>query len=149
LSTARLGALRVGDHELVVSGDDSIALPGEEVHSDAHHHGCGGARRDEAVYRLSLDPDWIATLEPTAALEISTEQPGVGLAVRAPGCLPDQEIACTPPGDGAAQVLVEDLAALTAAGTEPFLFVERPAASDAAPDEPPEAVSVALKAVDG
>ncbi len=86
--------------------------------TDAHVHSCGGARSRERVLRLEL---------PHAgahALEIRTDHAEVGLALRAPGCLPEDERNCvdrdTPPAVLVAQV----------SGSVAWLFVELPAEAD-------------------
>jgi hypothetical protein len=70
------------------------------------------------VLRLDLEPPFPARLEITAA------DPGVGLALRAPGCLRGHELACAQPSAEGAKIGV-DTAAL--AGAAPYLFVELPA----------------------
>lgn len=96
--------------------------------TDAHHHRCTGAGRRERVLRLQLP-----ATPPQRALEVRAGRDDVGLAVRAPGCLADDELACAAPAAGGARVVVPQLAALHAAGIEPFLFIELPDAGEPGP----------------
>jgi hypothetical protein len=83
--------------------------------TDAHAHSCGGARRRERVLRLEL---------PGAgphALEARVDRPSVGLALRAPGCLVEDERGCVDPDSPVPAVL-----AVEVSGPVAFLFVELP-----------------------
>jgi hypothetical protein len=63
------------------------------------------------------------------ALEARVEHEGVGLALRAPGCLVDDERGCVDPDAPPPAVLAVEVSGSTA-----FLFVELPPVEDA-PDE--------------
>lgn len=82
--------------------------------TDAHAHSCGGARRRERVLRLELPGDG------PHAVEARVDRPGVGLALRAPGCSVEDERGCVDP-DGTPAVL-----AVEVSGDAAFLFVELP-----------------------
>ncbi|HEY8375118.1 MAG TPA: hypothetical protein VIK91_01460 [Nannocystis sp.] len=113
---------------LDAAGVGSLEIDPALPQTDAHHHRCGGAGLRERVLRLAL-PD----AGPARALEIVAGRPDVGLAVRAPGCLADDEVACAAGGDEPARVVIGDLMGLRAAGVEPYLFVELPAGSEQDP----------------
>lgn len=116
--------------------------------TDAHHHGCTGLRMRERVIRLALS----AELDPMAELEISTDDPTVGLAGRAPGCQAADEIACMAPGAGTG-VTFTAAGVWAAAGVEPFVFVELPdlpGPPDPPPDgDPVDPIVIRLEVVDG
>jgi hypothetical protein len=104
----------------VATGVTVVEIDPTVHHTDAHAHSCGGARRRERVLRLGLPG-------PGAhAVEIRVDHPDVGLALRAPGCLVEDERGCVEPG--AAMLAVE------VRGPEAFLFVELPLAEDGAGD---------------
>jgi hypothetical protein len=107
------------DAELVVmtTTETTLELPGPPLQSDAHYHSCGGEGLVERVFQIRVPEP----LNDGEELRVAASSPALGLAARAPGCLLDDERACTAPGtDG---VLVVDLAT---AGGEMFLFVEWP-----------------------
>lgn len=68
----------------------ALAIDDVELLGDAHVHSCGGARSAERVFRLQLPPSF-----ENGRLELEGEGL-VGLAVRGPTCLPDEERACDP-----------------------------------------------------
>lgn len=90
--------------------------------TDAHAHSCGGARRRERVLRLELPGDG------PHAVEARVDHPGVGLALRAPGCAVADERGCVDP-DGPPAVL-----AVEVSGDAAFLFVELPTVGDGTDD---------------
>ncbi len=109
----------------------SVALMGSEgtlivdpdlPQSDAHHHSCTGEGTRERVIRLRLP----ALLGPQISLQIRTERPEIGLALRAPGCLANEELACAAPSPAGSQVTIVAPDELQRAGIEPYLFVEMP-----------------------
>lgn len=113
-----------------------------DLHSDAHQHACFGSRVREAVYRLALSPETSAT----ADVIVSTTATDVGMALRSPGCLSTDEIACSEPGPPAS-VTFPNAGEVSAQGVEPMLFVELP---DPPPDgEPADPISVEIEVVDG
>jgi hypothetical protein len=119
-----------------------IEIDPEDLHSDAHQHSCTGSGAREAVYRLALAADTSAT----ADVIVSTAATDVGLALRSPGCLAADEIACSEPGP-ALSVTFPNAGELGALGVEPMLFVELP---DPPPDgEPADPISVEIEVVDG
>jgi hypothetical protein len=67
-------------------------------------------------------------LGPQDSLQIGVAQPAVGLALRAPGCLASEELACMAPRPSGAQVVIAAPDQLRQAGVAPFLFVELPEA---------------------
>ena len=101
----------------------TLEFAGPPAQSDAHHHSCTGVDLVERVFQLRLpeNPDG------TESLNIRTDAPGVGLAVRTPGCLLDHELACSAPAEDGAEVTIVDFAALAQSGAQPYLFVEWPA----------------------
>lgn len=100
---------------------DPLVIDSSEVHSDDHDHSCTGLRRPERVMRLSLG----AEVDGAGALEISSDRSDVGLALRAPGCFEQDEIACTAEGSTQTIELV-DPGGYRLAGVDPLLFVELP-----------------------
>lgn len=107
----------------VVPGVTVVEIDPAAPQTDAHQHGCGGARRAERVLRLQPPPQ-----AGPHAVEIRADRPGVGLAVRGPGCLPEDERGCVA-GELAPAALSVDLVG------EAFLFVELPPAADEAGDD--------------
>lgn len=106
----------------IPTGMTVVELDPTTPQTDAHVQSCGGARRRERVLRLDL---------PGAgphALEVRSDHPGVGLALRAPGCSPEQERACVDP-DAPPAVLVAEVG-----GAVAFLFVELPPPADGPED---------------
>ena len=101
-------------------GTTVVEIPAEAIHDDAHQHGCAGARTPERVHRVEL----VGDLGPDARVEV--EAPfAEGLAVRGPGCLPEEELACAADGT----------AALVVAAPPPsfYLFTELPDAAERDP----------------
>jgi hypothetical protein len=101
-------------------GTTVVTIDRNAVQTDAHAHSCGGARRPERVLHLGLPGD----LEAGARLRARTLAPDVLLALRGPGCIIEEEIACSPGGEDGSVVVVEDLFAVRTSG--PYLFVELP-----------------------
>jgi hypothetical protein len=100
-------------------GSTPVEIPADAMHGDAHRHACAGARTAERVYRVTLAGD----LGPDALVEV--EAPfAEGLAVRGPGCLPEEELACA--GDG-------DVLVVAAPPPSFYLFVELPDAAERDP----------------
>jgi hypothetical protein len=99
----------------VATGVTTVEIDPAAPQTDAHAHACGGARRRERVLRLELPGPG------PHALEVRVEQPGVGLALRAPGCLPDDERGCIDPDAPPPAVLTVEVS-----GSAAFLFVELP-----------------------
>ncbi len=113
--------------EAILSQEFELSFARTELHSDAHVHSCTGHRRPETVVRLEFRAALGESLSETGRLQISSADPLVGLALRTPGCLPEQETACAAPQEGGASVEVEGLAGLAEQGLPVFLFVEQPA----------------------
>jgi len=95
--------------------------------TDAHAHSCTGTGTRERVLRLQLPSG-----PPQRALEVRAMDPDVGLALRTPGCLAADEVACAAPATEGARVVLSGLDAQRLRGVRPYLFVELP--SD---DSPP------------
>ncbi len=122
-----------GELELLPVGESLVVmLATGEAHGDAHAHSCTGWRRPERVHRLVLP----AEISPTARLEILADDPRVGLAVRAPDCLPDHAQACLPAdleGGPFPLILASGLLQTWAMqGVAPLLFIELPSDEAAA-----------------
>ena len=73
----------------VAPGVQTLSIERTGNHTDAHQHSCGGARRPERVVALRL-----ADVAEAAELEVRTAEADVELALRGPGCLLADEIAC-------------------------------------------------------
>jgi hypothetical protein len=106
----------------LIDGVGSIHVDPDQPQTDAHRHSCTGAGMRERVLRLTMPTD----LGPQDSLEIRVEEPEVGLAVRAPGCLASDELACMAPRPSGAQVVIAAPDELRRAGVAPYLFVELP-----------------------
>jgi hypothetical protein len=65
-------------------------------------------------------------LGPLDSLELRVAAPEVGLALRAPGCLVSDELACMGARPSGAQVVIAAPDELRQAGVAPYLFVELP-----------------------
>jgi hypothetical protein len=102
------------------SGTTVLEIDRDDVQTDAHEHGCGGARRPERVLVLGLPPD----LEPGAHLEVRAHAPDILLALRGPGCAADEELACAPDSADGSVAIIEDLLAVGSPNV--FLFIEYP-----------------------
>lgn len=110
-----------------------VTIEGGDVYSDDHDHSCTGLRRPERVMELALGVE----VEGASALEISSDRADVGLALRAPGCFEEDEIACT--AEGSSQTIeLLDPDGYRIDGIDPLLFVELP--------DDPEFGSVTLSA---
>ncbi len=126
--TALEGDTCASAEELSLSlGTTMQVIDPQAPHTDAHIHACGGARRIDQVFRLRAAD----ALEPGGSVEISTTAPEIGLAVRGPGCLPGEEIACAPGDIDGAHVIVDDLSKTLEVGGSLFVFVEMPPGSGA------------------
>lgn len=100
-------------------GVTTVQIDPTTLHTDAHLHSCGGARRAERVLRLQLPPDGPHTIS------VEGDRAGVGLALRGPDCSADSERACAAADDTTPPSLVAEVADDAA-----FLFVELPPAAD-------------------
>ncbi len=69
-------------------GETALVVEADAVHTDAHTHGCAGARTSERVYRLQLPEISDAT-----RLEVHAPE-AAALAARGPTCLPAEQRAC-------------------------------------------------------
>lgn len=107
----------------VPSGVTVVEIDPATPQTDAHAHSCGGARRRERVLRLELPSEGLH------AVEVSVDHPGVGLALRAPGCLVEDERGCVDPEGPPPAVL-----AVEVSGDAAFLFVELPPVEDGTGD---------------
>lgn len=105
----------------VATGVTVVEIDPATPQTDAHAHSCGGARRRERVLRLELPGPG------PHAVEARSDHPGVGLALRALGCLPADERGCVDPDAPPPAVL-----AVEVSGPEAFLFVELPPDEDGA-----------------
>lgn len=72
----------------VPRGESGVTIDDVALHTDAHHHSCGGERTAERVYRLELP-----TVSDDAVLRISGDAVSA-LAARAPTCLLEDERGC-------------------------------------------------------
>ena len=106
----------------LVDGDGTLIIDPDVPQSDAHHHSCTGEGTRERLLRLRLP----GGLGVHSSLQIRTERPEIGLALRAPGCLASEETACAPPSPAGSQVTIAAPDELQRAGVEPYLFVEMP-----------------------
>ena len=106
----------------LVDGEGTLTIDPEQPQTDAHHHSCTGEGTRERVIRLRL-PDGLGLHD---SLQIRTERPEIGLALRAPGCLAREEMACAPPSPAGSQVTIAAPDELRREGIEPYLFVEMP-----------------------
>lgn len=99
-------------------GTTLVEIPEAVPHTDAHAHSCTGAHRPDRVFAVDMPP---ATADRT--LEVTSTSSLVGLAIRAPSCLPSDELGCVAAGDGGVSVR----ATLDAfADDRVFVFVELP-----------------------
>lgn len=106
----------------LVDGVGSIVVDPEQPQSDVHRHSCTGAGTRERVLRLTMPEE----LGPLDSLELRVAAPEVGLALRAPGCLVSDELACMGARPSGAQVVIAAPDELRQAGVAPYLFVELP-----------------------
>ena len=106
----------------LVDGVGSVSVDPDQPQSDVHQHSCTGAGMRERVLRLTMPAD----LGPQDSLELRVESPEVGLAVRAPGCLASDELACMAPRPYGARVVIAAPDELRQAGVAPYVFVELP-----------------------
>jgi hypothetical protein len=113
------------------SGATTVTVDPSVPYDDAHHHTCAGARRRDHVLLVQ----WPS---PGATLAVTTTTADVALAVRAPGCIASDEIACDSPAKSGASIEAH------VAGSSAFVFVELPADDPAAPPPPPFDVDLTL-----
>lgn len=106
----------------LVAGEGTLMVDPDQPQSDAHHHSCTGEGTRERVIRLRLP----GGLGPQMSLQIRTERPEIGLALRAPGCLASEELACAASSAAGSQVTIVAPDELQREGIEPYLFVEMP-----------------------
>ncbi len=106
----------------LVDGVGTLVVDPNLPQSDAHRHSCTGGGTRERVLQIQLPAD----LRARDSLQIRSERPEVGLAVRAPGCLAGDELDCGAPAIDGTDVTIVTPAALQAAGVSPYLFVELP-----------------------
>lgn len=106
----------------LVDGRGTLTIDPLRPQSDAHRHTCAGGGTRERVLQLRLP----AGLRAQDSLQIRSDRPEVGLAVRAPGCLGSDELDCGAPGVGGTEVTIAAPAELYAAGVAPYVFVELP-----------------------
>lgn len=104
------------------AGEGTLMVDPDAPQTDAHRHGCTGAGTRERVMRLRL-PDGLG---PFDSLQIRSDRPEVGLALRAPGCLASDELDCAGPSAAGSRVVIEAPDELERAGVEPYLFIELP-----------------------
>jgi len=112
-------------------GRTTLVIEADAVHTDAHHHSCGGERTAERVYRLAL---------PSSSSESTLQIEGddvLALAARAPTCLPEEEIGCDEPSEGSPALALDGVLPRTL-----YLFVELPARDPEASEQTPSLVRV-------
>jgi hypothetical protein len=112
--------------DLSAVGSISVTIDPAVPQTDAHAHSCTGARRPERVLQLRL-PD---ALPPAAQLSIATAAADVGLALRGPGCLPSDELACAAPSPDGTATTVDALVQRQGGFGSVFAFVELPVSQD-------------------
>ncbi len=122
------------------------------LQSDAHHHSCTGEGRPERVLAVELP---VAATDQQRLVVRSPDD--VGIAIRAPGCLVDDEQVCVASAHPmATQAVLEGamtaegfvgLHALRVAGVRPLVFVELPAPGVGDTEEPPVPPSVTVELV--
>lgn len=100
----------------------ALSIDPDQPQADAYRHSCTGEGTRERVLRLALP----ATLGPLDSLQIWTDRPEVGLALRAPGCLVSDELDCSQPSPAGSQVTIVAPDELQRKGVQPYLFVELP-----------------------
>lgn len=109
----------------------SLSVDAEEGFTDVHAHSCAGQRLAERVFAIDR-----GQLESFAGQELEISQtapvgpdPGVAMAIRAPGCLAEHEIACAADLlNGPVRVPVDDL--LTPGVGAAYLFADIPDGAD-------------------
>lgn len=99
----------------------TVSIDPAAPRTDAHEQSCQADARIDHVLRLQPPRGELGDV----ALVVETDRTGVGLAVRAPGCEPRSEIACTD-GLGPTRLQIDDIEAWFAIPTSPYLFVELP-----------------------
>lgn len=110
------------------AGEGALVIDPALPQTDAHASSCGGAGLRERVLQLDLP-----VVPPARALEITVSRPDIGLAVRSPGCLATDEVACAAGTGAPARIVLDRLAARRAAGVAPYLFIELPLHSERDP----------------
>ncbi|HET6582627.1 MAG TPA: hypothetical protein VFG69_04255 [Nannocystaceae bacterium] len=109
-------------HVLALGESTSITVDPGQPQTDAHEHGCTGARRRDRVLRVDL-PE---VLPPATSLRIGTDAADVGLAVRSASCLADDELGCAAPEPDGLVLVVPDLLASLGNERAVYVFVELP-----------------------
>lgn len=123
------------DPEVVELAADPVAVVLDPLlQSDAHYHSCTGDLRPERVFAVQLPADV------TDGQKLIVRSPdAVGLAMRAPGCLAADEVACVAEDPQGAAIELEGimtpegflgLQGMRVAGIRPLLFVELPVPPD-------------------
>lgn len=112
-------------------GRTTLSIEADAVHTDAHHHGCGGERTVERVYRLALPPS-----SSTTTVRIESDDV-LALAARAPTCLLEEEVGCSEPPAGTPALVLEGVLPRTL-----YLFVELPERDPEASEQTPSLVRV-------
>ncbi|HWB77473.1 MAG TPA: hypothetical protein VG755_21045, partial [Nannocystaceae bacterium] len=127
---------------LAAMGPRTTMIDPSVPQTDAHAHSCTGARRPERVLALVLP----AELPERAVLTATTTAGDVGIALRGPGCLPTDELACAAPSPSGAIASVDALAMKTGGAPSIYAFVELPVdpLDDAAGELAPFAVTFEL-----
>jgi len=97
------------------TGVTTVELDPETLQTDAHAHSCGGARRRERVLRLVLPGPG------PHALEVRGDRPQVGLALRSPSCVLEDERACADGEEAGTPVITAEVE-----GASALLFIELP-----------------------
>ena len=108
-------------------GTTLVQVPSALPHTDAHAHSCTGAHRPDRVYELQLPPS-----SGLREVVVRTRANAVGLAIRAPSCLPEDEWDCAAADAGG---LAEVSAVIPGdADDRVFVFVELAPEGGSEPD---------------
>ena len=108
----------------LVDDDGAVSVDPDQPQTDVYSHSCTGQGTRERVLRLTLPAALADSVQ--HSLQIWTEQPEIGLALRAPGCLASDELDCSPPSPAGSQVTIAAPDELLRSGVQPYLFVELP-----------------------
>ncbi len=119
--------------ELPQTGAIATMIDPTVVLTDSHAHSCTGARRADRVLALRLP----AELPDRAVLTATTTAADVGIALRGPGCLASDELACAAPSPSGATATIDALAQRIDGADTVFAFVELPAARADDPEGEP------------
>lgn len=119
-------ANRCEDPELVTvklfADAGALSIDPDQPQADVYRHSCTGEGTRERVLRLVLPP----SLGPRDSLQIWSDRPEIGLALRAPGCLASDELDCSLPSPAGSRVTIVAPDELQRMGVQPYLFVELP-----------------------